>query len=177
MSRSLVVSAVGVFALFCAVLCGACGEKSSPQVPPATAQRPQRDFRELLGKDLSKELSAVVPAADMGQKPAVLFLYNRFDCFSCMRSGFYLAGKIDSLSGRQRVFVVGIMANQGKEQEAFGYRKYIYSDPQDTIRRKLRYVPTPILIGLDSCDRVKSVLLVRDTIGSEVEEFLASFLK
>lgn len=173
MNRRSVSLAISIFMLFSA--CGTGENKWSRQTVQIAERRPEKDFRELLGKDLSKELSAVVPAADMERKPVVLLLYNRFDCFSCMRSGFYLARKIDSLSGGQRVFVVGIMANQGKEQEAFGYREYIYSDPQDTIRRKLRYVPTPILIGLDSCDRVKSVLPVRDTAGSEVEKFLASF--
>ena len=111
MNRNSIFLAVSIL-----ILLSSCGTKEkewSRQTVQIAGRRPEKDFRELLGKDLSKELSAVVPTAHMERKPVVLLLYNRFDCFSCMRSGFYLARKIDSLSGGQRVFVVGIMANRG----------------------------------------------------------------
>lgn len=102
----------------------------------------------------------------------VVFLFNYYDCSSCVDLGFSITKRIDSLYKRKKVMVVSTMGNPSSYQKRNGYYEYVYSDAKDLIRKELKYVPTPILFSLDSSNNIKDYVLP----GSSTEKEITSFI-
>jgi hypothetical protein len=47
--------------------------------------------------------------------------------------------------------------NIGNEQLRYGYKNYVYFDEHDALRRKLKYIATPIFLFLDTTMRIADV--------------------
>ena len=86
-----------------------------------------------------------------------LFLYNGFDCETCLVNGFKLAESLDSLANEQVVYVVSTSSNIGADQLRYNYLNYIFNDEHDIIRSELKYIYTPVFLFFDSSDRIEEV--------------------
>lgn len=87
----------------------------------------------------------------------VVFLYNGFDCGTCIDIGYEMTKKMDSISKAQLVYVVSTSANIGRDQLKNDYQKYVYNDEKDLIRKDLKYIYTPVFLLLDSKNKICKV--------------------
>ena len=93
----------------------------------------------------------------IGQKGAIIFLYNGFDCEDCINIGFNMINTINKSSNQRLVYVVASMTNIGNDQQKYSFYSYIQNDHDDIIRKELKFIPTPLFICLDtSCKIVNS---------------------
>lgn len=93
-------------------------------------------------------------------KPAVLFLFNYYDCGTCMEHGFQAVSQIDQATHDGFVKVVASMFTEiSSTQRLFGYREYVYNDAKDLIRKELKYLPTPVLLIVDGDRRIRDVYM------------------
>jgi hypothetical protein len=87
----------------------------------------------------------------------VVFLYNGFDCSTCIDIGYIMSKKMDSISKAQLVYVVSTSANIGRDQLKNDYQTYVYNDEKDLIRKDLKYIYTPVFLLLDSNNKISKV--------------------
>lgn len=87
----------------------------------------------------------------------VIFLYNGFDCETCIDIGYRVSKTIDSLVQKQMVYIISTSANIGGNQLRNEYKNFVYNDEHDIIRRELRYIYTPVFILLDSMKKIDSM--------------------
>lgn len=109
----------------------------------------------LQGKDLNSARKILDDSINLGNH--ILFLYNGFDCETCIEKGFMLAKTLDSLSGKQFVFIISTSANIGADQLRYDYFEYVYYDEHDLIRSELKYIYTPVLLYFDSLERIDEI--------------------
>ena len=64
------------------------------------------------------------------------------------------------------------MGNPTFYQKRNAYHEYVYSDSEDLIRKELKYVPTPILILLDSSNYIKDYILPGSSSNKETVSFI-----
>lgn len=102
----------------------------------------------------------------------IIFLFNYYDCSSCIDLGFSITNKIDSLYKKKIVTVISTMGNPTFYQKRNAYHEYVYSDSEDLIRKELKYVPTPILILLDSSNYIKDYILPGSSSNKETVSFI-----
>ncbi len=100
------------------------------------------DAFHLLGKHIYS-LDSVLSDEDKPLK--LVFLFNYYDCASCIDSGFQLVKRIDRSHGDKMVAVISTMGSPTSYQTHNQYYEYVYSDNKDLIRKELKYVQTPIL--------------------------------
>jgi len=89
-------------------------------------------------------------------KNHVLFLYNGYDCGSCIDIGYEMSKKMDSLIGNQLVYIISTSANIGQDQLKNNYQKFVYNDENDLIRKDLKFIKTPVFLYLDSKNKIKN---------------------
>lgn len=87
----------------------------------------------------------------------VLFLYNGNDCDTCIDRGYEMVKKIDSTMNKQSVFIISTSTNIGRDQLKNSYKNFIYNDEHDIIRKELKYIYTPVLIYLNSNNKINEV--------------------
>lgn len=104
-----------------------------------------------------------------------VFIFNSFDCESCVDAGIKLVKNIDAYDNQNGVCVIATMENPSNVQYRNKYYDYIYCDEKDLIRRELKFVPTPIVLLLDKSNVVKYAFMPRDTIdiAKYTEELIA----
>ena len=94
---------------------------------------PIEDIFNLRGKKISS-LDSII--TDRIRNYNVVFLFNYYDCSSCIDLGFTLTKKIDSLYNLKKVTIVSIMGSPSSYQRRNAYYEYIYSDSKDLIRKE-----------------------------------------
>lgn len=104
------------------------------------------DAFHLLGKHVNS-LDTILSEEDKSLK--LVFLFNYYDCESCIDSGFQMVKRIDDYYGDKTVAVVSTMGSPTFYQTRNQYYEYVYSDDKDLIRKELKYVQTPILFCVD----------------------------
>lgn len=100
---------------------------------------------------------------------AVLFIYNGYDCESCIKTGFKMLKSINSYSEEMFIIVIATMTNIGNDQYKYSYFEYIYNDASDLIRKELKFTPTPIFITIDTSFRIIN-LYNPDKLDTEGQE-------
>lgn len=121
----------------------------------------------VIGKNIKSLKKIINDSIDLKNK--VIFIYNGYDCESCIDVGYDLAKKIDSLSNKQNVYVIATSTNISRDQFRNKYYNFVYIDEHDIIRHELKYVYTPIIIKLDSLSIVKNVFFPNNNRNKEVE--------
>lgn len=106
----------------------------------------------------------------------VIFLFNYYDCGSCIDLGFSITKKIDSLYRNNKVAIISTMGSPSSFQKRNKYYEYIYLDSKDLIRKELKYVPTPIMLLLDSSNCIKDYIFPNTSDDREVVPFIESVL-
>lgn len=129
---------------------------------------PIEDIFNLRGKRISS-LDSII--TDRIRNYNVVFLFNYYDCSSCIDLGFLLTKKIDSLYNVKKVIVVSTMGNPSSCQRRNAYYEYIYSDSKDFIRKELKYAQTPVILLLDSSNYIKEYILPGLSTKKEIDTF------
>lgn len=109
----------------------------------------------LYGKSLKSAIKIMNDSIDISGH--FLFLYNGFDCETCIKNGYRLAKAIDSLSMKQVVYVISTSANIGADQLKYDYLGYVYNDEHDLMRSELKYIYTPVFLFFDSLKKIENV--------------------
>lgn len=138
---------LGLFALY------TCKPKTNTTYSVNDKLKSQKEF--LLGKKitcLNKILGDTMVTARR-----VVFLYNGFDCRTCIDIGYEVSKTIDSLAQTQIFYIISTSANISADQLRNEYKNFVYNDEHDLVRSELRYVYTPVLLFLDSTNRIDAI--------------------
>lgn len=127
------------------------------------------DDYQLIGRKITSVDSIVID-----KQYRAFLLFNYYDCGNCVDLGFSIAKKIDSLYGEKTVAVISTMGSPSLYQKRNVYYEYIYADSKDLIRKELKYVPTPIMLLLDSSNCVEKYILPNVSDDKEVALFIES---
>lgn len=73
-----------------------CGNKQKDSI-----DKQKKKTYNLIGKRITS-IDSIVP----DKNPRVIFLFNYYDCGSCVDSGFSIANKIDSLCRKRKVAII-----------------------------------------------------------------------
>lgn len=141
-----------------------CGNKQKDSI-----DKQKKKTYNLIGKRITS-IDSIVP----DKNPRVIFLFNYYDCGSCVDSGFSIANKIDSLCRKRKVAIISTMGSPSLYQARNAYYEYIHPDPKDLIRKELKYVPTPIVFLLDSSNYIKDYILPNSSNSKEIGSFIKS---
>ena len=145
-------------------------EKHDPQKKENDVTKtPQKDVYNLIGKRVTSIDSIV-----SNKTCRVIFLFNYYDCGSCIDLGFSITKKIDSLYRNNKVAIISTMGSPSSFQKRNKYYEYIYLDSKDLIRKELKYVPTPIVFLLDSSNCIKDYILPNSSNSKEIGSFIKS---
>ena len=107
------------------------------------------------------------------KKASVFFLYNYYDCNSCIDSGYQLVKRIDRYFGRKYVPVISSMGSPSHAQIRNEYVEYVYNDVNDLIRKELKYIQTPIVISLDKNNVILDYIFPNVSDEDEYNRFLS----
>jgi len=120
---------------------------------------------------LNQSLSGIntILGDSINLKSKFIFLYNGSDCETCLKKGFYLINLLDSIAKSQVVYIITSSPSIGTDQIRYGYKDYVYYDEHDLIRRKLKYIFTPVFLFLDSSNRIQYVLYPSYKMGLKEE--------
>lgn len=99
-----------------------------------------------------------------------IFLYNGFDCGTCIDIGYELAKKIDSLKQLKIVYIISTSTNIGRDQIKYNYTDFVYNDEKDLIRKELKFIYTPVLLSLDAESKISSVFFPSSNRDFKAEE-------
>lgn len=137
-------------------------------------QKNSNSFKDILlhKKCLSISQILIDDSIKINNNDNIIYLYHGLDCYLCIKRGFEIASRIDSISHRQKVFIVGIATNIGQEQSSFRYYNYIYKDNSDLIRKELKYLPTPIMLLINSDKKIIDVVQPGNSSEEDVEDFI-----
>ncbi len=102
----------------------------------------------------------------------IIFLFNYYDCGSCIDSGFSITKRIDSFRGDRKVNIISIMGDPSPYQIRNQYYEYIYLDPKDLIRKEMKYIQTPIIFLLDSLNCVEDYIFPNVSNAAKVASFI-----
>ncbi|QTE23545.1 hypothetical protein [Polaribacter cellanae] len=99
-----------------------------------------------------------------------IFLYNGFDCGTCIDVGYEISKKIDSLNKSKKVYIISTSANIGRDQLKNSYIDYVYNDEKDLIRKELKFIYTPVFLRLDIEGSIKNVFFPNYNRDFKAEE-------
>lgn len=108
-----------------------------------------------------------------------VFLYNGFDCVTCIDIGYEMTKKIDSALNFQGVYIISTSSNVGNDQLRNNYENYVYVDENDMIRKELKFIYTPVFLSFDINEKVDNVFFpVSNNRNIKEEEiFIKSCIK
>lgn len=155
--------------LLCALTCFSCNEKKSQKIVLETDKNTD-PFR-LKGMRVTS-LDSILQ--DNDKNADIVFLYNFYDCGSCIDSGFQLVKQIDKFYKRKSVPIISSMGSPTLYQLRNQYFEFVYSDTNDLIRKELKYVQTPIMIRVDSNRMILDYLFPNVSDKNEYAHFLSS---
>lgn len=148
-----------------AILAG-CNNRHAKESIEANVQALANDETEWLkGKSLCSADSIIGKTEG---KDKILYIFNFYDCPSCINNGFAAVNRIDSMAGDGTVKAIASMFQEvSSAQRQTQYRGYIYIDTKDRIRKELKYAPTPMLLILDDSSRIEDAFLLDTSAGKE----------
>lgn len=150
-----------VFGLFCCI-CFSCQNGMKIH---SSENKGNKEYEWSIGKTINS-VDSILPSGIFGNK--VLFLFNFHDCDPCVDAGFHTMKKIDETNGNPCVYPIVSMANPAVYQMRNEYYDYIYSDDKDLIRKELKFIPTPVMLLMDSENKIIEVYFPKDTLNDVV---------
>lgn len=130
----------------------------------------ETDAFRLKGKRITS-LNSILQGED--KSAHVVFLYNFYDCESCIDSGFQLVKRMDEFHKRKFAPIISSMGSPMMYQSRNQYLEFVYSDNNDLIRKELKYVQTPIMLRLDSNRVILDYIFPNVSDEKECTRFLA----
>ena len=130
------------FTLFI-LLCIIWGCSNNQKKENDVTKTPQKDVYNLIGKRVTSIDSIV-----SNKTCRFIFLFNYYDCGSCIDLGFSITKKIDSLYRNNKVAIISTMGSPSSFQKRNKYYEYIYLDSKDLIRKELKYVISYLIMNM-----------------------------
>lgn len=158
-----------IIVLFCILTCLSCNKRKSQTIVLVPEEKID-PFR-LKGMRVTS-LDSILQGKD--RNADIVFLYNFYDCGSCVDSGFQLVKRIDDFYKNKSVPIISSMGSPTLYQSRNQYFEYVYSDTNDLIRKELKYVQTPIMIKVDSNRIILDYLFPNVSDENEYARFLSS---
>lgn len=124
--------------------------------------------KSLINKKI-KGIGEIVDSLEFKDSEAIVLLYNGYDCSSCIEAGFTM---IKRLNSPYNLYVVAIQTNPSIHQKRYEYFDYIYLDDGDILRQELKFVPTPLMLVIDSTYKVKDAIAIDTFNGAEQRKFI-----
>ena len=124
-----------------------------------------------------KRLSSIESIIDEHNCAEILYVFNYYDCMTCIDHGFAAVRLIDSLAGDNTVKVIASMFREiTSTQRQNNYKGFIYKDAKDRIRKELRYAPTPMMLILNDSCRIEEAFVFTPPAEENAEK-LKAFLQ
>lgn len=124
----------------------------------------QNDIEWLKGK----RVSSIDSVIDQRKGKNLIYLFNYFDCQTCIKEGFLSVKQLNDSLGTDYVQVISSRSIEvTSAQRLYHYRGYIYMDEKDRIRKELKYAPTPMLLILDDSCQIKDVFIFDSSAKNE----------
>ena len=144
--------------IFCLVFFLVISCEKTTKENAKTLGKQERQKTSILGKEINAFKEILEKSVNTNDK--VIFFYSGFDCNTCIDIGFNIVKRIDSMSGMRKCFVIGggTQTNFHQEQQRNNYYHSIYNDPEDQVRKELKYIRTPLLLYLNELNEVSEVL-------------------
>lgn len=107
-----------------------------------------------------KTLSSIDSIIDKRENKNIVYIFNFFDCQTCVKEGFLTVQRINDALGIDFVKVISSRSLEvTTAQRQYQYKGYIYMDERDRIRKELKYAPTPMLLILDNSNLIKDAFI------------------
>lgn len=132
----------------------------------------QKDFDYLLHQKLLS-VDSILEKKKEVQK--ILYIYNFYDCESCINKGFTWCKKIHEYC--KNLYIITSDTQAYRDQYRNKYYEYIYYDERDRIRRELKFVPTPIFVFLDQNNMISYYFQVLPESSDENLQELFKYIK
>lgn len=130
---------------------------------------------------MNQKIESLVSILDSTSKISnkTVFLYNGFDCVTCIDVGYEMTKKIDSALNFQGVYIISTSSNVGNDQLRNNYENYVYMDENDIIRKELKFIYTPVFLSFDINEKVDNVFfpVSNNRNFKEEEIFINSCIK
>ena len=102
-----------------------------------------------LNKLVGIDASCIDSVPGVIDRPQIVMLCSIYDCGSCLAKAFEEIEYIQSRIPSCNIQIIGVLSNPSILQERFSYEEYIAFDESDIIRKRLKFAPTPLIIGRD----------------------------
>ena len=133
-----------------------CSNKKNKMVEQNISSLLNQDVDRLKGRQILS-LDSVVGETE---KCVIVYIFNYYDCETCIDKGFEIVNLIDNSKKREYVKVIVSMFHEvTSTQKRNSYRGFIYKDKNDLIRKELRYIPTPVMIIVDNNCRIRDACI------------------
>lgn len=124
----------------------------------------------LIGQDISIVDSVIYDGVQSG----IVLICSIYDCSSCLEKAFAEVREIDRIIKPSSVQIVGVLSDPTPLQTRFKYYDYIAYDADDLIRRRLKYIPTPVFVV---CDENRTVRFVHTPTAEDSISIIAERVK
>ena len=124
----------------------------------------EQNISSLLNQDVDRLKGVQILSLDSvvgeTEKCVIVYIFNYYDCETCIDKGFEIVNLIDNSKKREYVKVIVSMFHEvTSTQKRNSYRGFIYKDKNDLIRKELRYIPTPVMIIVDNNSRIRDACI------------------
>ena len=124
----------------------------------------EQNISSLLNQDVDRLKGMQILSLDSvvgeTEKCVIVYIFNYYDCETCIEKGFEIVNLIDNSKKREYVKVIVSMFHEvTSTQKRNSYRGFIYKDKNDLIRKELRYIPTPVMIIVDNNCRIRDACI------------------
>lgn len=176
--RATILSVVSISSIFLSSLCivfslNSCNGKKRESEEKNVVTMSQKEEEWLKGKNLC----CVDSIVGHRNKVEMLYVFNFYDCMTCVENGFNAVRQIDSIVGDYTVKVIVSMFQEvTSTQRQNEYKGFIYNDSEDRIRKELKYAPTPMLLIVNDSCKIRDAWIF-DTSSDNIPNRLDGFVK
>lgn len=162
------------------LICLACNNKPTP-VTFKSELSIEGKLAEQANNIKNKKITAIneILGDTISVANQVILLYGGSDCYTCVEEGYNVIKTIDSIShGLIKTNIISTSNYISSDQFRYNYKKYIFVDEHDIIRKELKYIYTPVILSFDLSTRVNVVHFPRKSDKNEDEHiFINNYLK
>lgn len=94
------------------------------------------------------------------ESPIIVMVYNGFDCESCIKKAIEYLINVKRVEEKE-FYIIASNTSANSDQVKFNLENYIFYDSTDSIRRELKFIPTPIILFLNKKYEVLDVYFPR----------------
>lgn len=77
---------------------------------------------------------------------SIILVYTGYDCGSCIEQGFDIVKRVEKMADDTQVYVVASNTSILNDQHRYDYKKFIYRDSKDLVRKQLKFYYSPTIL-------------------------------